>query len=771
MTDLTNSPRRGRTAAPSLLAASCIGFLVVPGTALAQQTGDDQGATRLGRVTVTDTAIDDSYARGETSSPKQTAELVNTPQTVAIIPQEIIRERGATSLTEVLRNTPGISFEAGENGFATSTNNFQLRGFDTSGNIFVDGSRDSGSYARDIFNIEQVEVFKGASSDNGRGGAGGYVNLVTKVPTLESFIGGNLAFGFDQYGTRARLRGNVDINQLVADGIAIRLNAVAERSGVAGRDVAERNIWGIAPSIAVGLNGPLRAYLSYEHTSSDDIPDWGVPGATIPGLVTFNPLTDGVERDNFYGLASDFDDVDTDTVLFRLEYDVAPGITLSNQTRWAQVDRFARYTVPTAFVPATLTVNSQTQYYDRRNDTLTNLTNLRAAFNTGAIAHTLSAGVEFTRERSDANRYGTANQTGNDLFNPNPNRVPAPALLPTEVNEVDIDTIAFYLFDTIELSEQFQITGGIRGENYDVEIASRTAAGAGTGAANGYDESRFSWSGRLGLVYKPAPEGSIYASWGTSAQSPGSFLSNPDISRTGDNAFPGFVPGARPVRSDNYEIGLRWNFLNDTLSTSIAAFRTEKRRVPVVGRQVGETVDTLQGYHRQVVQGVELGITGQLTPAWQIFAGALIMDSERQISAELNDARRRGTNGAGDYGTFTTVDGDRLAFTPNFTANLWTTYRFPIGLTVGGGLQHVGSSYLGRPDDALRFIPNGQFGKLPSYTLVNALVSYEVTLAIDLRLNVDNLLNERYAITTNWNGTRASLGAPRTFLVSAGFRF
>ncbi|MBX3562492.1 MAG: TonB-dependent siderophore receptor [Sphingomonas sp.] len=769
MTNLIDtSPRRGR-AAPSFLAASCIGFLVVPGVAVAQQTGDDQGATRLGRVTVTDTAIDDSYNRAETSSDKQTAELVNTPQTVSVIPQEIIRERGATNLTEVLRNTPGISFNAGENGFATSTSNFQLRGFDTSGNIFIDGTRDSGAYSRDVFNIEQVEVFKGASSDNGRGGAGGYVNLVTKVPTLESFIGGNLAFGFDQYGTRARLRGTVDVNQVVSDGIAIRLNAVGERSGVAGRDVAERNLWGIAPSIAVGLNGPLRAYLSYEHTSGDDIPDWGVPGASIPGLITYNPLTDGVDRDNFYGLASDFDDVDTDAVLFRVEYDAAPGITLSNQTRWAQVDRFARYTVPTAFVPATLTVNSQTQFYERDNETLTNLTNLRASFNTGAVAHTLSAGLEFTRERSNASRYGTANQTGNDLFNPDPNRVPAPALAPTQFNEVDIDTIAFYLFDTIELSEQFQITGGIRGENYDVEIVSTDIAGVGTGAVDGYDDSRFSWSGRLGLVYKPAPDGSIYVSWGTSAQSPGSFLSNPDISRTGDNAFPGFVPGARAVRSDNYEIGVRWNFMDGALSTSIAGFRTEKRRVPVVGRQPGDTADSLQGYHRQIVQGVELGITGQLTPEWQIFAGALIMDSERQISAELNEARRLAN--PGDYGTFTTVDGDRLAFTPNFTANLWTTYRFPFGLTVGGGLQHVGSSYLGRPDDAIRFIPNGQFGKLPSYTLVNALISYELTPNIDLRLNVDNLFNEQYAISTNWPGTRASLGAPRTFLVSAGFRF
>src|SRR5690606_475867 len=141
--------------------------------------------------------------RREPSSPKATAPLLDTPQTISVIPREVFQEQGARNLTDILRNTPGISFNAGENGFGSNTNDFSLRGFSTSGNIFVDGVRDSGNFARDAFNLEQVEVVKGPAADNGRGGAGGYVNLETKTPKAENFVGGSVGVGFeDRKSTR-----------------------------------------------------------------------------------------------------------------------------------------------------------------------------------------------------------------------------------------------------------------------------------------------------------------------------------------------------------------------------------------------------------------------------------------------------------------------------------------------------------------------------------------------------------------------------------------
>jgi catecholate siderophore receptor len=761
------------TASPSaLLALGCIGLMAGAAPALAQ---DDAGQVRrLDSVTVTDTAIDDSYNRAETESPKRTAPLLDTPQTVSVIPHELIRDRGARTLADVLRTTPGISFDAGENGFGTSSNNFTLRGFDTSGNVFIDNARDSGSYARDVFNVESVEVVKGAAADNGRGSAGGYVNINTKKPSLDGFVAGDLSYGFDQYDSGSRKRGALDINQPLGATTAFRLNAVVEDSGVPGRELAKNKFWGVAPSIATGLGTDLRVILSWEHLERDDRPEWGVPGASVRKLATYDPATRGAPRDAFYGLATDFDDVTTDAVFGRIEYEPFAGFVISNQTRWARVDRTARFTPPTGFT-APAQVGTATWLYDRTNKSLSNLTNVSARFDTGAVSHSLAAGVELSWEKSDALRFGTVAAPSTDLFAPDPRRAEAAPFTPAQIARADIETFAVYLFDTISIGDKFQISGGVRGEGYRAEIGSRTAAGApiANDVADSFSQSPFTWGGRIGANWKPVDQASVYASFGTSALPPGSFLSNSDISRTGNNAFPGFVPAAKPVRSDNYEIGAKVDFFDGALSTAIAAFRGEKRNVPVIGRQVGEATDTLQGYHKLVVEGVELSVSGQVTPAWNVFGGLLVMDSKRRISDALAAARGR----SGDAGDYTAqfpalgLDGDRLAFTPNLSATLWSTYRLPFGLTVGGGVQHVGSSYLGRPDDAIRIIPNGRFGKLPAYTLFNAMLAYDLTENIDIRLNVDNIANKKYAVTTNWNGSRASLGAPRTWLLSAGFGF
>jgi len=748
----------------ALTASLAISLTAIPDFARAQNR-----AVELGTITVEGPASSGSYNTLTASSPKQTAPLLDTPQTVTVVPQAVIHEQGARTLTEVLRNTPGISFDAGENGFATSTNNFKIRGFDGSGNVYVDGARDSGSYTRDVFNIDRVEVFKGSSADNGRGGAGGYVNMVTKVPSLENFIIGEAGIGFDSYSSQSRNRATIDVNRVIAPNTAVRINGLLENSGVAGRDQAENRPWGIAPSLAFGLGTDFRTFLSYEHVTRKDRPDWGVPGATIRGLSTYDPRTAGASRDAFYGLRSDYDNVTSDALLARFEYDVTKNVTVSNQTRWARVDRDARYTIPTGYTPPA-TATTQTQFYDRENTSISNLTNVLAKFDTGRFHHTVSAGVDITREESAANRYGTLNSNTN-LFNPDSGRAVGAFPLATQRNDVKIDTVAAYAYDTIKLSEHWQVSGGLRVENYRVSFDNKTVAGASLPPLDGYSTSATTVSGKVGIVYKPVQNGSIYASFGVSHLPPGSYLSNPDISRTGDNAYPGFVIGADPTKFYNYEIGTKWDFFNQRLSTAVALFRTEKTNAPIVGRDPGDAADSLKGYGQQVVQGVEFSVSGKLTEAWNVFGGLALIQSERRHSAYLDAARRAGDSGAGDYGAFLTTSGDQLAFTPNVTGNLWTTYRLPFGLTVGGGVQYVGSSYLGRPDDANRIIPNGRFGKLPSYFLVHALASYEVTKNVDVRFNIDNVFDETYAVSTNWGGSRATLGPPRTFRISTSVRF
>lgn len=757
---------------PLVAALLCAGY---GSCAYAQGVISNEVETSNNRPVVEIMAVKGEFVHQESASAKFTAPLLDTPQTLQVISNEVFAQQGAQSLTDVLSNTPGISFNAGENGFSTANSNFSLRGFDTSGSIFIDGARDLGSYTRDVFNVEQVEVAKGPAADNGRAGAGGYVNVITKTPKLENARSLSLTYGVDEYSSDARQRATADINQRLGNSnTAVRLNLLAEDSGIAGRDLANTSAFGIAPSVTFGLDSPTRFILAYQHLQQEERPDWGVPAAMIEGMMRYDADAARADRDNYYGLTSDYDDTTSDSLLARIEHDFTNGIKLSNQTRVAQTEREARFTSIMGYTPDTQQVQTQTQIYDRDATSLANLTNLGIQFDTGSIRHNLAAGIEFSREESEARRYGSGSPPDADIFEPDPNRAPALELNPSQTNDVQVDTQAVYVYDTLTFNDHWQVTGGLRAERYEVSIDSHTIDGDSSGALDGYKDSETTVGGKLGLVYKPSANGSIYAAVGRATLPAGSFLSNPDISRTGDNAFPGFVEGAKVQESMNIELGTKWSFYNDRLISTLAYFNTEKRNVPITGRDEDDDADSLKGYGKQVVQGIEFSLVGQITNSWNIFGGFVLMDSKRRHSEYLDEVRRRANPGdyldANDNEVLRT-SGDELAFTPRESANLWTTYDFDFGLTIGGGLQHVGSSWAGRPDDASRIIPNGRFGKLPGYTLVNLMASYEINDYISLRFNVDNITNELYATSTNWPGQRALLGAPRTYLLSADISF
>lgn len=755
-----SNPRRGAHRFPlSPLSAALCGALV----SLAAWPAHGQQAASAGTlpaVTVTATP------EGEPSSPKATAPLLDTPQSIQIIPSEVYTEQGARTLTDVLRNTPGISFNAGENGFGTNTNDFSLRGFSTSGNVFVDGVRDSGNFARDAFNLEQVEVIKGPAADNGRGSAGGYINLETKAPKAENFTTGSVGLGWDEYDSKTRLRGTLDLNRQFSESGALRLNLLAEDGGIAGRQHARQRSLGLAPSVSFGLNSPTTVTLSLQHIEQKDRPDWGVPAAMLEGTLRYNPVAATASRDNFYGLLGDTDDVTSDMLTARVEHRFSPTLKLTNQTRWSRTEREAFVTAPTGYTPATQLVTTQRWGYTRENTSLSNLTNLSNEFTAGGLKHNLSVGVEVVSEESESGRFPGLSAGDTNIFQPNPSRQPGGDIAASQTGRVKIDTVAAYAYDTIEFNPQWQLTGGLRAERYKVSLASKTAAGAPEGAMDGYQRSETTVGGKLGVVYKPAPHGSVYASYGLSAVPPGSWLSNPDSGRTGDNAFPGWDgqnhEGAKEQRLTNLELGTKWELLDKRLTTTAALFRTERKNVAM--RSAGGGVPS--GYGEQTVQGVELGVSGYVTPAWALYGGVVVLDSERRHNATVDAALSSDYNNGA-----TTTSGDELAFTPKTSLNLWTTYRFGNGLTLGGGLQHTSSAWVGRPDTADRVIPNGQSGKVPSFTTFNLMAAYELTSNIRLRLNIDNVTDELYASSVNWASQRAFLGAPRTVLLSADFRF
>jgi catecholate siderophore receptor len=745
-----------------------------------------------------------SFTPKNAESPKFTQPLLDTPQTVVVIPKTIIQETGSRSLSEVLRNTPGVTISAGENGF-TASNNFTIRGFNATSDVFIDNSRDNGNYTRDIFNTERVEVFKGAAADNGRGSAGGYVNLVTKTPSLKNFVAVETSFGWDQYRSESRRRGTLDANYVISPTAAVRLNAMVENSGVPGREIALNRPWGIAPSIAFGLGTDFRATFIYEHQERRDLPDWGIPAASISGMIRANPIAMMAPRDNFYGLKRDFDNVDANSAEARFAYDLDSNVTVNNQTRWSQVHRLANYTLPgapaggapPAYVSTTGAVTTQNQSYDRTTTTLTDLANLSAKLETGPFKHELSTGVDYTLERSFSDRFNDT-QGSTFIFWPDPNRYQVPAAV-LDTNRLGAETIAGYVYDSIHVLPKWILTGGVRLEHYRLAIGMKDLSGLPTGGYDGYINTATTVGGKVGVVYKPVENASLYGAVGWSNEPVGAnFLNSPDISRGDDRAVVTLVPGSQPIRMINYEIGGKWELFDGHLSTSAALFRTVKT-VPITGCYgnppglpnpgcIGGSAQpiTLKGYGDQIVNGLEFGVSGNVSENWRMFGGLLIMRSEEKhapyldwfrmaaapndypVFAPGSDAPAAFLNGFYRRGT----SGDQLAFTPNVTANLWTTYRFPGSpVTIGGGFNAAGDSWAGREDYGDRIIANGRFGRLPGYFVVNLMSSYELYKDISISLNIDNIADRKYAISINYGAQRAILGAPRAFRLGMSFRY
>jgi len=273
---------------------------------------------------------------------KLTEPLLDIPQSVDVISDRLLQDRAVTNLNDALRTVPGISLGAGE--FSWQGNNPSIRGFVARTDMFLDGIRDFGSYYRDAFNLQQIEVLEGPSSILfGRGSTGGVINQVSKVPMLDPILAGTLTFGSDL--TR---RVTADIGEPLpelAEGAAFRLTAMGHEQNVSARNVARDARYGIAPSLAIGIGTPTRLTAAYFHQSANDVPDYGLPW--------FGSAPAPVPRQNFYGFTSDFLKTGTDVATLTAAHDFSIDATLRNQLRYAYYTRDFRITEPIVSAPLT----------------------------------------------------------------------------------------------------------------------------------------------------------------------------------------------------------------------------------------------------------------------------------------------------------------------------------------------------------------------------------------------------------------------------------
>jgi catecholate siderophore receptor len=708
------------------------------------------------------------YRVDKVSSPKFTQPLLDTTQTIQVIGKELISQQGATTLTEALRNSPGVgTFYVGENGASNTGDAIYMRGFDTSGSIFVDGARDTGSVSRDIFNIEQVEVTKGPDgTEYGRTAPTGAINMVSKQPLLGNGLSGSIGYGSGQHKRAA-----ADWNRKLSDTSAFRLNVFGQDSGVAGRDKIENNRWGVAPSLAFGLNTATRVYLDYLHIKQNNIPDGGVPTIGLPGYTSPDPtrpfLTNApmVDSNNFYGTEQDHDRVTQDMFTMILEHDFSDSLALHNTLRWGRTRQdylltsfmgsAANLLTPDPTDPSTWTVaRSLPTFKHQANRILTNQTNLTATIDSGAVKQDISAGIELTQEK--VTTIGLAALNGStwpaaSLYHPDANVSGLVYGQNGAYSQGKTNTAAAYFFDTLKFGEQWQVNAGARLDHYTTDFASTVPCGGrnapvcgtlpvgsivpGVNARSSGNLPNY----KLGVLYKPAANGSIYANFAMSQQPPGgNTLALSSSANSADNA------AFDPQKARTAELGTKWDLIGEKLLLTAALYRTT-----VTNELVQDPTD-LQYYQigKKRVQGIEISAVGKFTENWAISAGFTTMDAK--VS--------KGTNVANDGSS-------DLAYTPKSAFTAWTTYHLPFNLTIGGGARYSGEMKRGT---------DGAIGTPPfteAYWVFDAMASYPVNKQFDLQLNVYNLFDKDYVSAINKSGFRYTPATPRSAMLTANVRF
>ncbi|HXI31099.1 MAG TPA: TonB-dependent siderophore receptor [Vicinamibacterales bacterium] len=636
------------------------------------------------------------FAPAAIGTPKFTETLRDTPQSIDVVPSEVLSQQGVTTLRDAVRNVAGISLAAGEGG--AQGDNLTIRGFTARNDIFIDGMRDFGSYYRDPFNQEQVQVLKGPSSVAfGRGTTGGVLNQATKTPQHERFVGGTASFGTDM--TR---RATLDLNQPLGDNAAFRLNLMGTMSNVAGRDVAENGRVGVAPSLSLDLGSSTRLTVSYFHQSENDVPDYGIPWR-------FNEPAP-VARDNYYGFAdTNFLDTRADIAGVALDHQFGAAVTATNRVRYASYGRDAQISearMPTDITPATpletitvgrnqITVDSVETFFQDQFD-------VTSRFQTGAVGHTLVTGVEAGRETSDPIRSTFAGVPGTNLATPNPFQPFAGT--PTVTSRVDARATTFgaYALDTLRLTDQFDVMAGVRWDRFDADVSQSV----GTPTAFSRVDQQASWRGAV--VYKPKASGSIYVDYGTSF--------NPSAEALSLSAATVSLP---PESNRTLEAGSKWDLRGGRISARGAIFRTEKLNAREPDPQ-NSLLNVLSGTQR--VNGVEGELTGRLTDRWQLMASYAFMDSALVKSIG-----------------FPAAVGSELANVPRHTFSVWSTCDLPWRLQAGGGGQYVGlrTASTTAPIDPT----TGLVKALPGYWVGNAMVRRPVGPHLDAQLNVNNVTN------------------------------
>ena len=739
------SSRASATSQGTALLAGAFGaaFIAVPAHADDQRDPDIVVTGQRPDVNVN--AEPEAPYKAESSDGKFTDSVLDTPKSQTVITKEVIEDIGANSFREIVRSTPGVTLGTGEGGNAFGDRIF-IRGFEARNDVYIDGLRDPGVTSREIFAVEQIEVIKGPSAVfGGRGTTGGLVSLQSK----RAQFGNDFVVAEGGVGTENYYRGTVDANYQLADGAAIRVNGLFHDADTPGRDYVGSRRYGGAIAGTLVITDTLSINADYYLYRLDGVPDYGHPFDST----TQQPYL--VDRDNFYGVVGrDFISNGADIGTIGIEWTPIEDLTFHSTTRYGETwnryavsepslcvfQRDANGSCPRSggvSVPESeYTVSPAMKSSWRNNSYWANSTYAVAKAETGAIAHEIVMGGDYSYETIDAYRLDVPSTVedaqGNiisipggfvwDLFDPDPVLGyeipigPDTAAGPTTTNA---QSFGAYLVDTIKFSDAFRVVLGGRLDTFDIDYRSST------GETLDYSATLFNW--QASGVFKPSPATTLYVSYATSANPSGEQLDGNGASYDGISSD---TIDFQPERNTSWEAGAKAELFGGNLLLTAAAFRIEKENARESGGrgQPYTNVGTLRS------QGVELSFAGSIAERIKLFGGYTYTDAT--ITESANPANV----------------GRRFANIPQHTAQLLATVLVTSRFEIGGQVYYQDEMYGGTQLAGTAMVPG--------YARFDAVARYRISDNLEARVNVLNLTDKRYYDAIYRSGSPFSYIAP-----------
>ena len=674
------------------------------------------------------------YKAKSLADSRRSRDIAETPQTITVLTKEEIKDSGKTELKDILSAQPGITLGTGEGGNSFG-DRYIIRGYEARSDVYTDGLREPGLITRETFALEQVEITKGPSSTfAGRGSTGGAINNVTKKASLDdsfSILEGGL-------GTDSYKRFVVDTSQLLSEDLAIRFNALYHDADIPNRSPASEERSGALLSGVFQATEDLLVTGDYYYFRSDDRPDVG----------TY--LVDGSPDSNVKYVGQDgldFQETGADIFTLKFDYEITDGVRLENKTR---IGSTSNEYIISAYSARSGGLRAFTGWQE--NDYVGNQTNLIIDKELGGMRHTIIAGAEFADEDTDAGNYSVDTESISiDPYNPDNGSWVGSYSRNDAGSELSLQTSSFYLMDTITFNDDWELFAGARYDYFDYELwtASRTNRDGSITPATTYSYSDGYWNGHLGVVYSPWQHGNIYASWSTSSNI------NGGEADAGTNCGYGGIctdadgnyAAAKPEQSVNYEIGTKWNLMNEQLLLTAAVFQITKDDVIEDNGDSYATGGNLNtGKNR--VEGVELGLSGNITPDLSAQFGVAIMDSETLESYNPDNIGKPKANFA------------------EKSANFQLRYQMTPQFAFGGTMTYSSEIYGGQPDAAARTNI-----KLPSYTVFDLFATYEISDDMVLRANIQNITDEDYYTAVYRGGSIVYIGDGRAANLTLSYEF